>query len=162
MKYRRACTYISHTSPLQLHLPHRALIYFDCVFFVCTSKGRKTLGYWTEDPPQTGNLFDFVSVPVACHCYKECLSFSGDALNGLARICYITATLHLHTWNWIWKSGDEYADAIQGWGCGFRLHGTCFGTSKALMFYRIRTNYTWKANLKGKQGTTYQAMKYST
>lgn len=58
---------------------------------------------------------------------KKSLSFSTNEL-----ISYITATLPPHTRNWIWKSSNEYADAAHGWGCGFRLHGTCFGTSNVL------------------------------
>lgn len=56
MKYCRARTYTSHTNPLQLHLLHGVLIYFDCIFLcVCASKGRTALVF-DRLPSSNGRL----------------------------------------------------------------------------------------------------------
>lgn len=89
MKYCRARTYTSHTNPLQLHLLHGVLIYFDCIFVcvcVCASKGRTALVF-DRLPSSNGRLVRL------CLCStgmaskeekKKYFSFSGVGLNCLA------------------------------------------------------------------------------
>lgn len=143
MKYCRARTYTSHTNPLQLHLLHGVLIYFDCIFVcVCVLVKEERHLCLTVYPPQTGDSFDSVSVLPAWHRRKKKKSISHFPVLDwtVSRLCHSrTSSSHLKLNMKGNKSGDEYADAVQGWGCGFRLHGTRFGTSKALPYYRVRT-----------------------
>lgn len=101
MKYCRARTYTSHTNPLQLHLLHGVLIYFDCIFVcvcVCASKGRTALVF-DRLPSSNGRLV------------RLCLCSTGMASNEkkkkkvflifrcwteLSRV-YVTAALPPHT-----------------------------------------------------------------
>lgn len=62
MKYCRACTYTSHTSPLQLHLPHRALIYFDCIFVRAFVSQKQNTTYFDWLPSSDRQLVWL------CHC----------------------------------------------------------------------------------------------
>lgn len=98
MKYCRARTYTSHTNPLQLHLLHGVLIYFDCIFVcVCVLVKEERHLCLTVYPPQTGDSFDSVSVLPAWHRRKKKKVFLiFRCWTELSRV-YVTAALPPHT-----------------------------------------------------------------